>query len=69
MLQAMASVQTQVTFMPPVHFSNLKVQRGTMTMLPTGVGEVPIPGVAIPGIPMPVRSIIIVLDIVYSFVV
>ena len=31
MLQAIASSQVQVIFMPPVHFSILMVQRGTIT--------------------------------------
>jgi hypothetical protein len=48
----------------------LKVQRDTIIQLaPTGTPAgapmvgVPIPGKAIPGIPTPLRSIIIVLDI------
>jgi hypothetical protein len=61
MLFAVASSQTQVTFMPPWHFSNLNVQRGTI-IHDDGIviGEVMPPGV-IPcvGMPMPVRSIII----------
>jgi hypothetical protein len=69
MLQATLSSQLQVIFMPPWHFSILKVQRGTINQLVV-VGIVPgvaMPGVAvpmpaIPGIPIPVRSIIIVLD-------
>ena len=67
MLHAILSSQLQVIFMPPVHFSTLKVQRGTISQLGlTGIVEgVPMPGIVvvpIPGIPM--RSIIIVLDIV-----
>ena len=31
MLHAILSSQTQVIFMPPWHFSNLSVQRGTIT--------------------------------------
>jgi hypothetical protein len=31
MLQAMVSSQVQVIFMPPLHFSNFIVQRGTIT--------------------------------------
>jgi hypothetical protein len=62
MAQLAGSVQVQVTFMPPVHFSIFMVQRGTMTIF----GDI---GVAVPGIiglvPIPVipfigRSIIIV---------
>jgi hypothetical protein len=70
MLQAILSSQLHVIFMPPVHFSNLYVQRGTIIQLvPTGipvgvpvVGDA-IPGIATPGMPMPLRSIIIALDI------
>ena len=69
MLHAILSSQLHVIFMPPVHFSTLKVQRGTMSQLLltgiVGVGEV-IPGMPMPGVPMPgipMRSIIIALDI------
>ena len=69
MLTAILSSQEQVTFTPPVHFSILKVQRGTIIQLvPTGtpVGVptvgVPIGGEYIPGMPIPVRSTIIALD-------
>ena len=70
MLQAILSSQLQVIFIPPVHFSILKVQRGTIIQLveagmPVGlpIVELPMPGIDIPGIPIPVRSIIM-LDIV-----
>ncbi len=70
MLQAILSSQEQVIFIPPVHFSILKVQRGTIIQLVVAgipVGEpivgVPIPGMDMPCIPIPVRSIIM-LDIV-----
>jgi hypothetical protein len=70
MLQAILSSQEQVIFIPPVHFSILKVQRGTIIQLVEAgipVGEpivgVPIPGMDMPCIPIPVRSIIM-LDIV-----
>jgi hypothetical protein len=69
MLQASLSSQLQVTFMPPVHFSTFIVQRGTISQLtPTGApASCPTPGIAMPGvtipdIPIPVRSIIIALD-------
>ena len=69
MLHASLSSQQQVTLKPPVHFSTLKVQRGTIIQLvtagtPVGVAMVgvPMPGTPIPGTPTPVRSIIIVLD-------
>jgi hypothetical protein len=61
MVQAAGSVQVQVIFIPPEHFSILMVQRGTMTMfgaiVPAAAG---IPEPAIPGIPVVGRSIIIV---------
>jgi hypothetical protein len=70
MLQAILSSQTQVIFMPPVHFSTLSVHRGTIIQLvpPATVAGAPTAGVPYPGKPMPdtpipVRSIIIVLDI------
>jgi hypothetical protein len=63
MLQAILSVQVHVTFMPPVHFSNFMVQRGTIIMfMPAGM----LPGMPVVPVPpiMPVimaaRSIIIV---------
>jgi hypothetical protein len=68
MLEATLSSQTQVIFMPPEHFSNLRVQRGTISQfVPTGIPlgaalGLPIPGTPNPGIPNPVRSIISVLD-------
>jgi hypothetical protein len=68
MLHAVLSSQTQLIFTPPVHFSNLKVQRGTIIMLtPAGVMLVPVVGLDMPGRVMPVRSIIIALDIDSSF--
>jgi hypothetical protein len=61
MAQAAGSVQTQVIFIPPAHFSILNIQRGTITMFGAIVEEVPpIPEVPIPGIPIVGRSIIIV---------
>jgi len=59
---AAGSVQTHVTFIPPVHFSIFIVQRGTMTMFGDMGVLVPgiIPAVPIPGIPLFDRSIIIV---------
>jgi hypothetical protein len=70
MLHAILSSHEHVIFMPPWHFSILNVQRGTRCMFMTAgmpVG-VPIAGVGMPGavIPIPVRSIIIVLDIVFN---
>jgi hypothetical protein len=70
MLQAIGSSQEQVIFMPPVHFSIFMVQRGTIKKLgavgmPLGepIVEGAIPGMPIPGIAMPVRSIIIAFAI------
>jgi hypothetical protein len=67
MLQAILSSQLHVIFIPPWHFSTLNVQRGTMSqfMLTGMVLGVPMPGmvgVVMPGMPM--RSIIIALDII-----
>jgi hypothetical protein len=62
-LHAIASSQVQVIFMPPVHFSNFIVHRGTIIQLAGAiVGGALTPGMPIPGIPMliPVRSIIMV---------
>jgi hypothetical protein len=64
-VRAMASSQEHMTFMPPVHRSILNVQRGTIIQLvvagmPDGI---PIPAAPIPGMPMPVRSIIMALVI------
>jgi hypothetical protein len=62
-VQAAGSVQTQVIFIPPAHFSIFMVQRGTITMFGAigavipGIPEPPIP---MPGIPVVGRSIIIV---------
>jgi hypothetical protein len=71
MLQAILSSHEQWILNPPVTFSTLKVQRGTIIAdgMPVGVptwGE-DMPGTPRPGIPIPVRSIIIVLDIQNSF--
>jgi hypothetical protein len=69
MLQAIGSSQEQVIFMPPLHFSIFMVQRGTMSMLGIigaavpPIGEDVMPGMPMLGIPMPVRSIIIVFVI------
>jgi hypothetical protein len=72
MLQAILSSQEQMIFMPPVHFSILIVPRGTIIQLvaagiPVEVPMLgpPMPGTLIPGIPIPVRSIIM-LDILHT---
>src|SRR5262249_26274596 len=63
------SSQVQVIRMPPVHFSKLTMQRGTINQLtPTGIvlgaptAGAAMPGTLIPGIPIPIRSIINALD-------
>ena len=67
-VQAMGSSHTQVIFMPPLHFSILKVQRGTIIQFMDGGiagmvpgAAIPIAGAGMPGIPIPIRSIIGVL--------
>jgi len=63
MAQAAGSEHVQVIFIPPVHFSILNMQRGTITIfgaMGADVPGIPIPEVPIPGIPMVGRSIIIV---------
>jgi hypothetical protein len=59
-LAATLSGQTQVIFMPPVHFSILMVQRGTIGMVIAGMppGMVVMPGVIMPGMPVIVGLII-----------
>jgi len=53
-----ASSQVQVSFMPPVHFSIFMVQRGTIIMfMPAGIVAPPIMPVPMPGVPMPVMLI------------
>jgi hypothetical protein len=73
MPQAILSSQEQVIFIPPVHFSILRVQRGTMSQFMTpGMAVVgpaigaPIPGILMPCIAIPARSII-TLDMKDSF--
>jgi hypothetical protein len=66
MARATASSHTHVIFIPPDIFSTVIRQRGTIIMF-GAMGAVPIPGIVdmpgmpMPGIPTPVRSIIIVL--------
>jgi hypothetical protein len=69
MLQAILSSHEQVIFMPPLHFSTFMVQRGTVIQfMPCGkdgalTGGVMRPGVAMPAIPIVVRSMVLALDI------
>jgi hypothetical protein len=62
MLAAMGSSQTQLIFMPPVHFSILNVQRGTIIQLAdagmAGMAGAGMPWLLIPGRGIPIRSII-----------
>ncbi|WZO98310.1 hypothetical protein EP7_005370 [Isosphaeraceae bacterium EP7] len=65
-----SSSHLQVTFMPPVHFSKVMVQRGTIIMfMPAGVvvGAVPVimPAAGIP-MPMPVMPIIVPRSIIFA---
>jgi len=70
MAQAAVSVQVQVIFIPPWHFSTLKVQRGAITMFvimpPAVPGMPPIIGAPIPDIPIGFRSISIALFIIFT---
>ena len=63
MLHAIGSSHVQVIFIPPVHFSILMVQRGTIIQFADGIAPVAPIGAPMPAVPMPVmlaRSIIIV---------
>jgi hypothetical protein len=72
------SSQVHVTFMPPVHFENVMVQRGTIIMFMPGAvvacgpiipvaPDIGIPGIGIPGMAVPERSIIFAVAILVSF--
>jgi hypothetical protein len=67
------SSQAQTTFIPPVHFLKVMVQRGTITtFIPPAVADgVPIMplgfDIGMPGIPIPARSIMIAEVIPSSF--
>ncbi len=75
------SSQEQSTFMPPGHFAKVIVQRGTIIMFipgeavalgrstPAAGPDIGMPVIGIPGIPVPVRSIIFVAAILVSFAV
>jgi hypothetical protein len=73
MPQAILSSQEHVIFIPPVHFSILRVHRGTIIQfIIPGIAVVepvigaPIPGILMPCIAIPARSII-TLDMKHSF--
>ena len=67
------SSHAHTTFIPPLHFLKVIVQRGTIiTFMPVlgAAGAPKIPGgldMGIPGIPMPARSIMIADVILVSF--
>ncbi len=64
MLQAILSSQLHSIFMPPWHFSNFIVQRGTIIMLAGMVLDPPIIGAVVPDMPMPAikfRSIVMLV--------
>jgi hypothetical protein len=63
MLHAVLSSQLQVIFMPPVHFSNFMVQRGTIIMFMVAGMPIVAPMPAVP-MPMAFRSIIMAAFIV-----
>jgi hypothetical protein len=48
MLQAILSSHTHVILNPPVHFSTLKVQRGTIIQLALGIIAAGVPTVGVP---------------------
>lgn len=59
MLTAILSSQVHMIFMPPVHFSILIVQRGTMVMFMPDCGiDIPMLGMFMPGIVLPLEVII-----------
>jgi hypothetical protein len=55
---AILSSQTHIIFMPPVHFSIVILQRGTMARLPAGCMGMAVLGIDMPGAIMPVGVII-----------
>jgi hypothetical protein len=57
-LQAILSAQLHTIFMPPVHFSNLTVQRGTIAPI-VGVAGMPIPVLMEPGMPIVAGPIVV----------
>jgi hypothetical protein len=67
------SAQTQTIFMPPLHFSKVIVQRGTIIMFEpaevvAGAPNIPLGfDMGMPGRPMPERSIMIADVILVSF--
>jgi hypothetical protein len=67
------SSQTQVIFIPPVHFSMVIVQRGTIIMfmpvaVAAGAPVIPAaPAIVMPGMPIPARSVSIAVIVACSF--
>jgi hypothetical protein len=67
MLHAIWSSHEQVIFIPPWHFSNFSMQRGTIVQL-AGIALGPlIIGVPIPAAPMPVIEVRSIIMLVISF--
>ena len=65
-VQAAASSQMQVIFIPPAHFSTFMVQRGTMTIFGVMVGMPEPIGIVLPMPVIAVRSIIIAVVIILT---
>jgi hypothetical protein len=61
------SSQTQVTFIPPVHFSKVILQRGTIIMFEAAGVAAAGPGIPMPVMPITFRSAITVLIVANSF--
>jgi hypothetical protein len=61
------SSQTQVIFIPPVHFSNVILHRGTIIMFVADGAVAACPFMPMPGIPIRFRSAIIVVIVTWSF--
>jgi len=67
MLHAILSSQLHIIFMPPWHFSNFIVQRGTIIMLAGIVLEPLIIGAVVPGMLMPAIKFRSIVMLVISF--
>jgi hypothetical protein len=61
------SSQTQVIFIPPLHFSNVILHRGTIVMFVAEGVVAAGPVIPMPGIPITGRSVIMALIIVHPF--
>jgi hypothetical protein len=67
MLHAILSSQEQLMRMPPWHFSNFIVQRGTIIQLAGSVAVPLIPGELTPAVPMPITELRSITMFVISF--